>query len=97
MNINAYDNVSQRTADIAAQQQIAAGVRENGLGDGGGMLFGMNMAQGMSPQTAAQVPQRPEMSFDEQIEAVKKLKDLVDAGILSQEEFDFKKKEIMGL
>ncbi|MGF7003440.1 hypothetical protein M2149_001841 [Lachnospiraceae bacterium PFB1-21] len=51
MNINAYDNVSQRTTDIAAQQQIAAGVRENGLGDGGGMLFGMNMAQGMSPQT----------------------------------------------
>jgi hypothetical protein len=37
------------------------------------------------------------MSFDEQIETLKKLKDLLDAGILTQEEFDAKKKEIMGL
>lgn len=37
------------------------------------------------------------MSFDEQIEALKKLKELMDAGILTQEEFDAKKKEVMGL
>jgi hypothetical protein len=35
------------------------------------------------------------MSLDEQIETIKKLKDLVDAGILTQEEFAIKKKEIM--
>ena len=33
----------------------------------------------------------------EQIEQLKKLKELVDAGILTQEEFDAKKREIMGL
>ena len=36
------------------------------------------------------------MSMDEQIETMKKLKELLDVGILSQEEFDLKKKEIMG-
>lgn len=36
-------------------------------------------------------------SVDGQIEAVKKLKELLDAGILTQEEFDKKKKEVMNL
>lgn len=34
---------------------------------------------------------------DEKIETIKKLKDLLDLGVLSQEEFDAKKKEILGL
>jgi len=58
------------------------------------MLFGMNMAQAMSPATAEV---KPAMTLDEQIEAVKKLKSLLDAGILTQDEFDTKKKETMGL
>jgi membrane protease subunit (stomatin/prohibitin family) len=97
MNLRAYDDVSQRASNIAAQQKIAQGVQEHGLGDGGGMLFGMNMAQGMNPQNAAPFQQAASMSFDEQIEAVKKLKGLLDAGILSQEEFDVKKRELMGV
>ena len=36
-------------------------------------------------------------SLSEQIEAIKELKGLVDTGILTQEEFDAKKKQIMGL
>lgn len=36
-------------------------------------------------------------SVDEQIEAVKKLKELLDAGILTQDEFDRKKREVMNL
>lgn len=35
--------------------------------------------------------------YNEKIENVKKLKELLDAGILTQEEFDSKKKEILGL
>ncbi len=38
-----------------------------------------------------------QMSINEQIETVKKLKELVDAGILTEDEFNIKKKEIMGL
>ena len=36
------------------------------------------------------------MSVDEQIDTLKKLKELVDVGILSEDEFNIKKKEIMG-
>lgn len=99
MNVSAYDGVTQQASNIAAQQKIAQGVQDNGLGDGGGLVFGMNLAQGMSPQTAAAVPVNPvhEPSLDEQIEAVKKLKDLLDSGILTQDEFDLKKRQVMGL
>ena len=39
----------------------------------------------------------PSMSVSEQLDAVKKLKELLDAGILTQDEFDSKKKQILGL
>ena len=107
MNLKAYEDVSQKASNIAAQQNISEGIKEHGLGDVGGMLFGMNMAQAMNPMTAESVQQgqvsklaqevKVSMSFDEQIEVVKKLKELLDAGILSEDEFNFKKKEIMGL
>ncbi len=97
MSLKAYEDISQKSSNIAAQQKIAQGIQDNGLGDGAGMIFGMNMAQNMNPQTAAPITQKFSMSLDEQIDAVKKFKELMDAGILSKEEFDVKKKEIMGL
>ncbi len=158
MNVAAFEGVSQHAANVAAQQMIAEGVRDNGLGDGGGMLFGMNLASAINPlnagfaQTAgagnasgagypagsgagaapgaaneaqasgttaastteqpdkqtgqndgaAQEPetQQPSPAFndlDERIEALRKLKDLADAGILTQEEFDQKKKQLLNL
>ena len=102
MNVSAVDGISQHASNIAAQQKIAQGVQEHGLGDGGGMLFGMNLAQSVSPTNAAPAAAQPREvgaghSLDQQIEMVKKLKELVDVGILSQEEFETKKKEVMGL
>lgn len=103
MNVSAFEGISQQASNTAAQQKIAQGVQDNGLGDGAGLIFGMNLAQGLNPQTAAAAPPSvlatptQEPSLDEQIEAVKKLKDLVDSGILTQEEFDLKKKQVMGL
>lgn len=101
MDVSAFEDVSKRASDIAAQQKIAAGIQDHGLGDGGGMLFGMNMAQAINPNGsmagASSSPQASSMSIDEQIEVLKKMKELLDAGILTQEEFDRKKKEIMGL
>ena len=93
MNVKAYEDVSNKASDIAAQQKIASGIEQHGMGDGAGMLFGMNLAQNMNAVAST----RKTLSFDEQIDALKKLKELLDAGILSQEEFDIKKKEIMGL
>lgn len=97
MMMRAFDDVSQRTANIAAQQKIAQGIQDNGLGNGGDMIFGMNMAQNIGPQGQQAATPRAAMSFVEQIETLKKLKELVDMGVLTQEEFDAKKKEIMGL
>lgn len=95
MNVRAYEGVSQQTANIAAQQKIAQGVQDHGLGDGGGMFLGMNVAQGMGMGANAQ-PQSS-ASMDEKIELVKKMKDLFDAGIITEEEFNTKKKELLGL
>ena len=147
MSVAAYEGVSQQAANMAAQQMIAEGVRDNGLGDGGGMLFGMNLAGALDPSNASRtIPHgygsvgggtggaggstvsanggssdeandgNPSSgtisggsgtisggsangagsSLDSQIETLKKLKDLLDAGILSQEEFDAKKREVLG-
>lgn len=145
MNVAAYEGVSQHAANVAAQQMIAQGVRENGFGDAGNMLFGMGFAGALNPLTAAFTGQAKAVgadamnasqavcgeqvgdnggsagatgsndggadddgkncadhpvaaaSLDEQIETVKKLKELLDTGILTQEEFDKKKHEVMSL
>ncbi len=96
MSMKAYEDVSQRTSNIAAQQKISQGIQNHGLGEGGNMIMGMNMAQTINPACAPK-EQSPIISLDQQIDALKKLKELVDAGILSEEEFNTKKKEIMGL
>lgn len=93
MDVKAYEDVSQKASNIAAQQKTAEGIQNNGFGDVGDMFVGMNMAQSVGVNAA---PQQA-MSFDQQIEMLQKMKDLLDAGILTQEEFDAKKKEIMNL
>lgn len=127
MSVAAYEGVSQQAGNMAAQQRIAQGIENKGLGNGGGMLFGMNLAQSLNPMNASAMqsapvqqpaasaasvapaadgtvpadsgaaPQRPGMSVQEQVNALKQLKELVDVGILSPEEFETKKKEILGL
>ena len=116
MEVRAYEGISRDASDMAAQQSIAKGIEANGLGDGGGMVFGMNMAQGLDASARgastsqgmqgavaatsgqpAPPPASSSTSLDEQIAAVKNLKELLDAGILTQEEFDQKKREVLGL
>lgn len=99
MSVSAFEESTQQAANIAAQQQIAQGIANNGLGEGGSMLFGMNMAQSLTPQAmpVTSEPTKPALSIDEQMDAVKKLKELLDVGILTQDEFAVKKKEILSL
>ncbi|HEP1794849.1 TPA: SPFH domain-containing protein [Streptococcus suis] len=96
MHLRAYDDANQRSADIAAQQKIADGVNQHGLGDAGGLLVGMNLAQQLG-QSSSSASHQSQLNLDEQIEAVTKLKQLFDMGILSEDEFAKKKKEILGL
>lgn len=100
VEVSAFEDVSKKASDIAAQQKISEGIKEHGLGEGGNMIFGMNMAQALNTNGELKQPggnAQAAMSIDEQVEVLKKLKDLLDAGILTQEEFEKKKKEIMGL
>lgn len=107
MSVRAYEGVSAQAGNMAAQQMIAEGVRENGLGDGGNMLFGLGLAGSLNPQNASRatgvtapaqdVDTKSTPSIDDQVETLKKLKELVDVGILTPEEFAAKKKQLLGL
>lgn len=92
VELSVYNDITQKASDIAAQQKIAEGIRDNGLGNMGGMIFGMNMAQGLGANAGVKT-----VSVDQQLETVKKLKAAFDAGILTQDEFESKKKEVLGL
>ena len=92
LDLSAYNDISQKTSDIAAQQKIAQGIQDHGLGNMGGMIFGMNIAQSLDSTAGTKLS-----SVDQQLETLKKLKDALEAGILTQEEFDAKKKEVLGL
>lgn len=74
---------------------MAEGIKEKGLGDGGaGVILGMNMAQGMA---ANMNNAGGKTDVAKQMEVLKNMKELLDAGLLTKEEFDLKKKEIMGV
>ena len=109
MSVSAFEDTSQQAANTAAQQKIAQGVQTHGFGDAGGMLFGMKVASAISPggqiaspapadqQVAASANPAKAVDYSESIETVRKLKELLDTGVLTQEEFDAKKRELLGL
>ena len=90
----AVEEVSKKTGDIMAQQHIAKGIEKNGLGDAAGMALGLNMVQSLNPQT---VSSNVSTDLEKQLDLLNKLKDALNSGILTQKEFDEKKKEILGL
>ena len=45
MDVSAYEDISPKASDISARQKMAEGVKEHGFGQGGGMIFGMDMAR----------------------------------------------------
>lgn len=102
-SVSAFEGVSQQASNVVAQQKIAQGIQDHGFGDAAGLAIGLGVVQGLNPQTGAPTAppdstmgQAMSTSIEDQIEAVKKLKGLVDSGILSPEEFDLKKKQVMG-
>ncbi|WP_294160329.1 SHOCT domain-containing protein [uncultured Collinsella sp.] len=51
----------------------------------------------LEKKASTQQNEKPSDVFDANLEKVKKLKELLDCGVLTQEEFDSKKKELLGL
>ena len=97
MKVDAYENTSQNASNISTQQKIASGIEKNGLEGGAGMIMGVNMIQDLSAQTVVSKSSNSTQTLDEQVDSLKKFKDLLDSGILTQEEFNRKKKEILEL
>jgi len=95
IELSAYNEVSQKASDISAQQKIAQGIQDNGLGNIGGMLFGMNLAQGLGMN--GRNKDNEVNDINKQLELVKQLKEALDSGILTQEEYETKKREVLGL
>lgn len=95
--VNKALDVVDTISDKVNKNSGMAQTTEAGLADQGSSperAFG----QDMTPEnTEFSESQESTMTFDEQIDALKKLKELVDAGVLTQDEFNTKKKNIMGL
>lgn len=107
LSVSAFEGISQQASNVLAQQKIAQGIQDHGLGDAAGLAVGLGVVGGINPLNAAPVVQptvpggtsagAPSVPIDAQIDAVKRLKELVDAGILTEDEFQAKKKQVMGL
>ena len=48
-------------------------------------------------KSSSNLPAKSSTTYEEQVEIVKKLKELLDAGIITNEEFERKKREVLGL
>ena len=92
VELSALNDISNKTSNIAAQQKIAQGIRDHGLGNMGGMVFGMNLTKnlGINADIGG-------ISIEQQLDIITKLHDAKVAGIISEEEFSAKKREILGL
>lgn len=97
MDWKVFEDVSQKSSNISGQQKIADGVKNHGFGDMGGMMFGVGMVQDLDPRNANTSTKKQELTLDEQIEVLKKLKVLLDSDIITEEEFSLKKSEILDL
>ena len=111
-DVKRADALSGNRGNSFMQQSVARGMQAAGENPNGGGAMGMafmgmgaNAAGGMMSGLQQQVPQQqvPQQPVqqaapaqDDPLAKLKQLKDLADAGILSQEEFDSAKTRILG-
>lgn len=99
-DVKKADALSGARGNSFMQQSVARGIQSAGENGGGAnmafMGMGMNAAGGMmanlqQPVNTAQTP------AEDPVEKLKKMKELLDANIITQEEFDKAKSELLGL
>jgi membrane protease subunit (stomatin/prohibitin family) len=66
-----------------------------GVGLGAGMGLGQQMMQAMGGMQQPQQPQQPAAGAEDPMAKLQKLKQMLDAGLISQEEYDSKKTDIL--
>lgn len=88
--------MATKNMDAFMQYQSARAMRDAAQQEGGLAGIGAGVALGNSMMQEVARPQKGEPEKDP-VEHLKQMKELLDAGVLTQEEFDAKKKEILGL
>ena len=95
-NMNMVDDMNKFTQFQSANALEKAAENPGGTGDGLGMGMGMGMAQMMmNQQNQAQQNNVKKESKEEIMKALKDLGELKNAGILTEEEFSAKKKDLL--
>lgn len=100
--VNAVKNVMEKGVTgtvLGALGKMVSSTTKSGSTVNGAIRITKSILDKNSTEEATQTNNNTatSMSYDVQIETVKKLKELLDAGVLTQEEFDTKKKEILYL
>lgn len=95
-NLDAYMKFKTAQAmEKAAENEGAGGTAGIGVGLGAGMTMANMMMGSMSNQNQQNPQQKKEDESDEILAKIEKLAKLKDAGALTQEEFDTKKKDLL--
>ena len=97
-NLDAYMKFKTAGAIEKAAENESSGIAGAGAGLGAGMMMANVMGQqmqNMNQQQQSGQPQTEKMSSDEIMNAIEKLGKMKESGLLTQEEFDTKKKELL--
>lgn len=99
-NLDAYMKFkAAQSMEKAAENEGGGGMAGMGAGMGAGMMMANMMGQTMQSmnqgQQGGQQQQTPKMSVDEIMSAIEKLGKMKEAGLITQEEFDAKKKDLL--
>ncbi len=97
-NLDAYMKFkAAQSLEKAAENEGGGGMAGMGAGMGAGMMMANmmgNMTQGVNQQNNQQQA-APKMTMDEIMSAIEKLGKMKEMGLITQEEFDTKKKELL--
>ncbi|MBI5403071.1 MAG: SPFH domain-containing protein [Ignavibacteriae bacterium] len=97
-NLDAYMKFkAAQSLEKAAENEGGGGMAGMGAGMGAGMMMANMMGQTMQNmnQNQQQQPAAQKMSVDEIMSAIEKLGKMKEAGLITQDEFDTKKKELL--
>ena len=91
-----FETLEKAAENQGAAGSLLAGGLGLGMGLGGGVVAGQQLAQNMNVHPATPTQSTPaSITPDDPIAKLGKLKTLLDGGLISQEDFDKKKNEVL--